>query len=175
MNSNAAVVFDQSQLAKPVHKEADPRPRRADHLRQRLLRNLRNQHLRFAGLAKLRHQQQNPRPSPALARKAAVSNLGWFNSLIHMASFHSRLHLIGAGLSCRLYARDNRDPEIRRRVGFNCRLNPALLVYSPSHRAVLWTVLFCSLLLPLSHKPHKRNIPFYAEYHQAHMELPSFP
>ena len=60
MNQDAAVVFDKTELAKAVHEEADARAGGANHLRQGLLRDLGNVLLRFARLAELGHQQQNP-------------------------------------------------------------------------------------------------------------------
>ena len=51
---------DEPEFPEAVHKEAHPRPRRPNHLRQRLLRDLGNQGFRIAGHAEFRHQQKNP-------------------------------------------------------------------------------------------------------------------
>jgi len=59
MHTNAAVVFNEAQLAKAIHKEAHSGPRCSDHLRQGLLRDLGDQRFRLAGLAEFRHQQKN--------------------------------------------------------------------------------------------------------------------
>src|ERR1039457_6803399 len=59
VNLDATVVFDKAELAKAVHEEADPRPGCPDHFRQSLLRDLGDKLFRFAGLSKLRHQQEN--------------------------------------------------------------------------------------------------------------------
>jgi len=56
MNLDAAVVRNKAELAKAIHEEADPRPSGADHLRQRFLRDRRNQCFSFTRLAKLRQQ-----------------------------------------------------------------------------------------------------------------------
>ena len=62
----AFVVLDEAQLPEFVHEEIDPRPRCADHLRQHLLRDFGEYHLRFVLLAVPRQQQQSPR-QPFLA------------------------------------------------------------------------------------------------------------
>jgi hypothetical protein len=59
VNTDASVVFDEPQFAEPVHEEAYSGPGSSDHLRQRLLRNLWDQSLRFSGSAELRHEQQD--------------------------------------------------------------------------------------------------------------------
>ncbi len=55
------VIIDKAEFPEPVHEEADPRARRADHLRQRLLTQSRNRHFGHSFLAKLCHQQKNSR------------------------------------------------------------------------------------------------------------------
>src|ERR1022692_618539 len=59
MDPDATVVFNKAELAKAIHEEADAGAGGADHLRQRLLRDLGNQRFRLARLAKLGHQQEN--------------------------------------------------------------------------------------------------------------------
>ena len=59
MNPNAPVVFDKAVLTKTIHKETDAGPGGPDHFRQGFLSDVRNQRLRLAGLAELRHQQQD--------------------------------------------------------------------------------------------------------------------
>ena len=59
MYADAAVVFDESVLPKTVHEEADAGACGADHLGERLLGDLWNERFGFAGLAELRHQQQD--------------------------------------------------------------------------------------------------------------------
>ncbi len=76
MHANAAVVFNEAELAKAIHKEADARPCGTDHLRERLLRDLGNQGLRLAGLAKFRHQQQNPCQTPFAGIEKLINQVG---------------------------------------------------------------------------------------------------
>ena len=54
-----SVVFDETQLSKFVHEEIDAGPRGADHLRQRLLRNLGEHPLRLVGCAVASEQEQS--------------------------------------------------------------------------------------------------------------------
>src|SRR4249919_21138 len=46
MDGNPAIVINEAQLAKLVHKKADARARRADHFRQGLLADLGDQRFR---------------------------------------------------------------------------------------------------------------------------------
>ena len=55
-----AVVFDKPQFAEAIHKEVDPRPGRAHHLRQRFLAYFRNYRLGRAFLAELGKKQKRP-------------------------------------------------------------------------------------------------------------------
>src|SRR5437868_2500580 len=61
MNRSFSVVLDEAQLPEFVHKEAYPGPGRSDHLRQRLLRDVRDDRFRLAFLAEIGQQQQYPR------------------------------------------------------------------------------------------------------------------
>jgi hypothetical protein len=61
MNPDAAVVFDKTELAKSIHKEAHTGAGGADHLRQSFLSDPGNVLFWFPRLAELGHQQQNPR------------------------------------------------------------------------------------------------------------------
>ena len=61
MNPDAAVVFDEAELAKAIHEKADARACGADHLCKCLLGYSRNQGLRFTRFAKFGHQQEDPR------------------------------------------------------------------------------------------------------------------
>jgi hypothetical protein len=61
MNPDAAVVFNQAELAKAIHEEADAGPGGADHLRQSFLRDGRKQVFRFTRLPEFGHQQQDSR------------------------------------------------------------------------------------------------------------------
>src|ERR1017187_10071717 len=61
VNLDAPVVYDETELAKSIHEEADAGAGGADHLRQSLLRDLGNVLFRLARLAEFRHQQQDPR------------------------------------------------------------------------------------------------------------------
>ena len=61
VNPNLAVVFDEPQFPKAIHKKTHSRPGCANHLRQNFLADLRNHRLGLAFLAELRQQQQNPR------------------------------------------------------------------------------------------------------------------
>jgi hypothetical protein len=57
------VVVDESQLPEAVHEEADSGARRADHLREGFLTDLRDYGFRNAFLAEMSQQQQNARKS----------------------------------------------------------------------------------------------------------------
>jgi len=59
-NIDVDLNLNEAELAKAIHKEVDPGSCGADHLRQGLLRDLGNQGFGLAGLAKFRHQKQNP-------------------------------------------------------------------------------------------------------------------
>ena len=61
MNPNLAVVFDEAQFPEAIHKKTPSGSRCANHLRQDFLADLWNHGLRFAFLAELGEQQQNPR------------------------------------------------------------------------------------------------------------------
>src|ERR1019366_5367327 len=54
-----AVVLDEAQLPEFVHEEIDPGPRRANHLRQHLLRYFGKHVLRMSRGAKAPEQQQS--------------------------------------------------------------------------------------------------------------------
>jgi len=53
---DAAVVVNEAQFSKFVHEKTHSGPGRADHLRKRLLADLRDHRLRFLFLAKVRQQ-----------------------------------------------------------------------------------------------------------------------
>ena len=57
---NVAVVVNKTQFPKFVHEETHARACRADHLRQHLLADFRNDRLWPTFLAKIRQQQKNP-------------------------------------------------------------------------------------------------------------------
>jgi len=59
VHPNPPVVFDESQLPEAIHEEAHPGARCSDHVGQRFLRDLWNEHFGFAWLAELSHQQQD--------------------------------------------------------------------------------------------------------------------
>jgi len=60
MNLQPSIVVNKPQFPEPVHEEADPGPGCADHFRQHLLTDLGNYTLRFAFLAKMSVQQEDP-------------------------------------------------------------------------------------------------------------------
>src|SRR5258708_22956884 len=60
VNNQLVPVFDESQFAKAVHEETDPRTGCADHLRQGLLADFGEDRLRRAVFAELREHQQRP-------------------------------------------------------------------------------------------------------------------
>ena len=66
VNLDPSAVFDKPEFAKSIHEEAHAGAGGADHLRESLLRDFGNDSFRFARLAELSHQQQNPR-QPLLA------------------------------------------------------------------------------------------------------------
>jgi len=61
VDPDAAVVFNEAQLAEPVHEKAHARAGSADHLREGFLRDLGNQYVLLARLAEFRHQQKDAR------------------------------------------------------------------------------------------------------------------
>src|SRR5438477_8069857 len=61
MNLYLAVVIDESQLAEFVHEEAHARPRGADHLRQRLLADFRQDRLGLTFFAEIREKEKRSR------------------------------------------------------------------------------------------------------------------
>ena len=58
-----AVVLDEAQFPEFVHEEIDPGPRRANHLRQHLLRYFGKHLLRLALLAIASEQQEGAAPA----------------------------------------------------------------------------------------------------------------
>jgi hypothetical protein len=74
----AAVIVDKAQPAKLIHEETDARARRANHLRERLLANLRDDRLGPPFLTEVRQQQQ----------KARKSLLAGIEQLIHQVCFN---------------------------------------------------------------------------------------
>ena len=55
-----AIVVDESHLTKLVHEMTHARARRADHVSERFLTDLRDDGLRPSLLAEIGQQQQNP-------------------------------------------------------------------------------------------------------------------
>jgi len=76
MHLDAAVVIDQTEFAEAIHKKADARSSGADHFCQGLLGNERNELFRFAGLAKFRHQQENPRQTFFAGVEELIDKIG---------------------------------------------------------------------------------------------------
>ena len=76
MHLNATVVADETELAKAIHKEADTRPGGPDHIRQRFLRDRRNEDFRFARLAEFRHQQEDPRQALFAGIEQLIDKIG---------------------------------------------------------------------------------------------------
>src|ERR1700679_575671 len=76
MHPDTTVVVDESKLAKAIHEEAHPRARRSDHLRECLLRYLRNQRLLLPRGAELRHQEQNSRQSLFAGVEELIHQIG---------------------------------------------------------------------------------------------------
>ena len=73
MHADSAIVFDEAELAKAIHKEADARSGGADHFSEGFLRYLWNQGLLFTRLTEFCHQQQ----------KSCQSLLRGIEKLIH--------------------------------------------------------------------------------------------
>ena len=61
MYFDPAVVFDEAELPKAIHKKTNARPGGPNHLCQSFLGDLRDHTFRFAGLPKFRHQEKNSR------------------------------------------------------------------------------------------------------------------
>ena len=78
MDLQCTVVLDKAQLPKLVHEMTHTRSRRADHLREGLLADLRENGLRSAFLAKIGQQEQSAR-QPLLARVEQLVDQAPFN------------------------------------------------------------------------------------------------
>src|ERR1035438_2198123 len=76
MHLDAAIVFDKTELAKPVHEEADPGAGGADHFSQSFLRYLRNQRLWITRFAKFRHQKKNARQAFFTGVEELIDKIG---------------------------------------------------------------------------------------------------
>src|SRR5580704_11262255 len=76
---DAAVVFNEAELAKFVHEETDARPRRSDHLGKRLLADFGDNRLRLGFLAEIRQQQEHA-GKPFLARIVQLIDKVGFNA-----------------------------------------------------------------------------------------------
>ena len=76
MDLDAAVVFDEAELAKAIHEEADAGPGGADHLCQSFLCDPRNQALQLTWLTKFGHQQENPRQSLFAGVEKLIDKIG---------------------------------------------------------------------------------------------------
>jgi hypothetical protein len=61
MDFEVSVVFYVAQLPKLVHEVANAGARRADHVRERFLADLRDYRLMLPVLAEVRQQEQSPR------------------------------------------------------------------------------------------------------------------
>ena len=71
----AARVVNKAQLSEPVHEEADPRSRGADHLRQGFLADLWDHGFRNAFLAEMSEQQKYPGQSLFAGIKQLVDQI----------------------------------------------------------------------------------------------------
>jgi len=58
-----SVVVDEAEFSEPVHEEADPRARCADHLSKGLLANFWDHRIGHTVLTEMRQQQKNPSES----------------------------------------------------------------------------------------------------------------
>src|SRR5271154_1586178 len=76
MNPDAAVVFNEAELAKAIHEEAHTRPGGANHFCQSFLRDLWDQRFWFSRLAKLRQQQEDPRQTLFAGVEKLIDKIG---------------------------------------------------------------------------------------------------
>ena len=76
MNPDASVIFNKTELAKSIHEEADAGPRGPNHVRQRFLRDLRNQRFRLTRLTEFRHQQENSRQTLFAGVEKLIDKIG---------------------------------------------------------------------------------------------------
>jgi hypothetical protein len=76
MNTDATVVFNEAELAKAIHEEADAGPGGSNHFRQRFLRDRWDQRFRFSRLAKFRQQQENSRQSLFAGVEKLIDKIG---------------------------------------------------------------------------------------------------
>jgi hypothetical protein len=79
MDFQVSIVVDEPQFAKFVHESTHTRPCGADHLRKRLLADFRYDRLWPPLLAKIGHQEKQPRQA-FLARIEKLVNQILFNS-----------------------------------------------------------------------------------------------
>jgi len=76
MYLDAAVIANETELAKAVHEEADTGPGGTDHIRQCFLGDGRNEGLRLAGTAEFGHQQENPRQAFFTGIEELIDKIG---------------------------------------------------------------------------------------------------
>ena len=116
VNQDAAVVFNKAEIAKSIHEETDTGSRGADHLRQRFLRDLRDECLHLARFTKFGHQQQNP----CQALLAGVEKLIDEISLSSHAAGKQKLQeQIGEGMLLVQHADHLRTLDLERRAAGN--------------------------------------------------------
>ncbi len=87
-----AVVFDEAELAEPIHEEADAGPRRTDHLCQRFLRNGGNAGIVLSRLTEFGHEQKNARQAFFAGVEELVYEIGLRS---HAASQHKFKEEVG--------------------------------------------------------------------------------
>src|ERR1035437_6088449 len=75
INPDAAVVFDEAELAEAIHEEADAGAGGADHLRQSFLRDGRNQMFWLIWFTEFRKNQKNSRQAPFAGVKKLVDKI----------------------------------------------------------------------------------------------------
>src|ERR1700683_38069 len=76
MHADASVVFDQAQLAKAIHEEANAGSGRTDHFREGLLCDRRNQCLWFARPSIFRHEEENSGQTPFAGVEELIDKVG---------------------------------------------------------------------------------------------------
>jgi hypothetical protein len=76
VDTDAAVVFDEAELAKAIHEEADAGARGTDHLCQSFLCDGGKQVFRFVRFAEFGHQKKNSRQTPFTGVEKLIDKIG---------------------------------------------------------------------------------------------------
>jgi hypothetical protein len=88
MDPDATVVFNKAELTKAIHEKADTGAAGADHLCQSLLRDGRDERLRFIRFTKFGQQQENPGQTLFAGIEKLIDNVGLDSHTPGQQEFH---------------------------------------------------------------------------------------